>query len=335
MRSVGAASAKLAVFFVVVAVCAVFVVSALNTPVPADRVAYEAVFTDVSGLYEGNTVRLSGVAVGTVESVRLDGELARVRFTVDRARPLYDNTRAAVRYQDLVGQRYVELLPDRMPGRKIASGTTIPVERTTPSFDVSKLFNGFKPLFETIDTAQLNQFGQNLLRVLRGDGSGIGPALADLDRLTKYAKNSEAVIVLLIRNLGEVSESIGGKSAAVGDLVDQLGGILRQFSTQTGLILESVEKANRTMGPLIPLLEELRDIYDGNYQPLDALVRRLLPQTDQIVEILSLMPSLLSGLNSAVPPKGQPVALSCSSGPAPVPGIGAQVLDNQNLVVCR
>ncbi|WP_194835622.1 MlaD family protein [Nocardia sp. XZ_19_369] len=335
MNSVTAAAVKLGVFVAIVAVCSAFIVAALNTPVPEDKVSYDAVFTDISGLYAGDVVRMSGVAVGKVDSVELDGKHARVRFTVDRQRPLYDNTEAAVRYQDLIGQRYIEVMTAKPGGGRLAPGGTIPVQRTIPSFDVSTLFNGFKPLFDTLDTAQLNQFGTNILRVLQGDGSGIGPALADLDRLTKHAKSSEAVVVLLINNLGAISRSIGGKSAAVGDLVKQLNGVLNQFGSRTTMIVNAVEQANRTLVPLIPLLEELQGAYDDSYLPLDGLLRRLLPQTDQLVEILSLVPSLIAGLNQNVPASGTAKTYSCAGGELGLPGIGDVVLGNQKLVVCK
>ncbi|MFG1795096.1 MlaD family protein [Nocardia sp. NPDC049149] len=335
MNSVTASGIKLAVFVAIVAVCSAFVVAALNTPVPEDKVSYDAVFTDVSGLYQGDVVRMSGVAVGKVDAVSLDGTNARVRFTVDRQRPLYDTTEAAVRYQDLIGQRYIELMAGRPGGVRLAAGATIPVGRTIPSFDVSKLFNGFKPLFETLDTAQLNQFGTNILRVLQGDGSGIAPALADLDRLTKHAKSSEAVVVLLIHNLGEISRSISGKSAAVGALVQQLNGVLSQFGSRTATIITAIEQANRTMVPLVPLLDELRAAYDDSYLPLDGLLRRVLPQTDQLVEILALVPSLISGLNQNVPASGVAKTYSCADGELGIPGIGTVVLGNQKLVVCK
>ncbi|MFE9576582.1 MlaD family protein [Nocardia sp. NPDC006044] len=335
MNSVTGAAVKLGVFVAIVAVCSAFIVAALNTPVPEDKVSYDAVFTDISGLYTGDVVRMSGVAVGKVDNVALDGPRARVRFTVDRQRPVFDNTEAAVRYQDLIGQRYIELITPKTGGVRLGAGATIPVERTIPSFDVSKLFNGFKPLFETLDTAQLNQFGTNILRVLQGDGSGIGPALADLDRLTEHAKSSEAVVVLLIHNLGEISRSIGGKSAAVGDLVKQLNGVLSAFGSRTASIITAIEQANRTLVPLIPLLEELQGAYDQSYLPLDGLLRRLLPQTDQLVEILSLVPSLLTGLNQNIPAGGEAKTYSCAGGQLGLPGIGNVVLGNQRLVVCK
>ncbi len=75
MNSVTSAAVKLGVFFAIVAVCTAFVVAALNTPVPEDKVTYDAVFTDVSGLYANDVVRMSGVAVGKVDSVELSGIL--------------------------------------------------------------------------------------------------------------------------------------------------------------------------------------------------------------------------------------------------------------------
>ncbi|MFD0364256.1 MlaD family protein [Nocardia sp. GCM10030253] len=335
MNPVGGAAAKLAVFVAIVAVCSAFVIAALRIPVPDTDVSHSAQFTDISGLYEGDVVRMSGVAVGKVESVDLDGTLATVRFTVDGSRPIYDNTQAAVRYQNLIGQRYIELMNQQPTGTRLASGANIPVRRTIPSFDVSKLFNGFKPLFSTLDTEQLNQFGQNMLRVLQGDGAGIGPLLADLDRLTAFARDREALIVLLIRNLGEISREIGGKSVAVGDLVKELGGILRQFSSKTSTLVNAVTDANRALEPLVPLLEELEASYDDSYPPLAGLLRRLLPQTGQVVEILSLVPSLLTGLNNNMPADGFSRTFTCGAGEAGIPGIGQVVLGNQNLVVCK
>ncbi|NNH70756.1 MCE family protein [Nocardia uniformis] len=334
-KGIGSAAAKLVVFAIIVAACTGFIVTALRTPIPGDKVAYEAIFTDVSGLFDGDSVRLSGVAVGKVESVDLEQGRARVRFTVDATRPLYDNTQAAVRYQNLIGQRYVELLPGKPGGVKLPTGAVIPVERTIPSFDVSKLFNGFRPLFETLEPEQLNQFGTNLLRVIQGDGSGIGPVLADLDKLTKHAKSSEGVIVLLIQNLGAVSEEIGGKSAAVGALVNQLSEILRNFTDQMANVIVSIEKGDRVLGPLIPLLEQGRDAYDVAYGPLDGLLRRVVPQTDQLTQVLALTPGLVTGLNQSLPGEGYKPRITCSNGETQVPGIGTVILDNQNLVVCK
>ncbi|MBJ8344787.1 MlaD family protein [Antrihabitans sp. YC2-6] len=333
MITVRGAVLRLAIFVVIVTACSVVIVTALRTPVPGDKVEFEALFSDVSGLFAGDDVRMSGVQVGKVESVTLDGVNARVRFSVQADRPVYETTQPAVRYQNLLGQRYIELVQPDATATPVARNYAFPLAATIPSFDVSKLFNGFRPLFDTLDTAQLNQFGENILRVLQGDGAGIGPVLADLDTLTKYAKDREAVIVLLIRNLGEISNQIAGRSAQVGDLVEQLGGLLSRFSTKADEIVSATKEANRALQPAVELLEQLQGAYDESYLPLHGLFRRVVPRSDQWVEILSLVPSLLSGLNNRTPAAA--AGFACPTGGADLPGIGSAVLGNQRLVICK
>lgn len=334
MIKVGATLTKLAVFFVVTALCAVVIVTALRTPVSGPTSSYAAEFDDVSGLYVGDDVRMSGVQIGKVTGVELDGPIAHVAFEITDDRPVFASTQAAVRYQNLLGQRYVELVQKPDPGPVLTEGATIARDRTIPSFDISELFKGFEPIFDTLDTAQLNQFAENVLRMVQGDGSGLAPVLRDVDRIAEFAVQREAIIGLLIDNLGQISSTIGGKSAAVKDLIEELTGLVSRLSTEMEGVLGALDHANYGLGPLVGLVEGLRDAYDQGYMPIDGLLRRLLPQTDQVTEILALTPGLLTGLNRSIPAPGAQT-YSCSRGQQDIPGIGQVVLGNQKLVVCR
>ncbi|OZE32989.1 MULTISPECIES: MlaD family protein [unclassified Rhodococcus (in: high G+C Gram-positive bacteria)] len=335
MKKVAGPAVKLLVFFTVTAVCAVIIVAALRTPVGGPLSSYGAEFDDVSGLYVGDDVRMSGVQIGKVSSVELDGALARVEFEIEDRRPIFANTQAAVRYQNLLGQRYVELVQkDSATGAPLAVGATISRDRTIPSFDISKLFNGFEPIFDTLDTAQLNQFTENILRMVQGDGSGLGPVLRDVDRITQFAVQRESIIGLLIENLGQISDSIGGQSASVADLLEQLHGLVSKLSTQMDGVLASLDQANYGLRPFVGLMEGLERAYDNSYAPVDGALRRMLPQTEQVTEMLALAPGLLTGLNASIPEPGAQT-YSCSRGQQDIPGIGQIVLGGQNLVVCR
>src|SRR5262245_11636145 len=73
---------------------------------------YRAYFSDVTGLLVGDDVRIAGVRVGRVETIRLARDqpsVAEIRFTVDSGVPLAAGVRAHIRYRNLVGQRYVAL----------------------------------------------------------------------------------------------------------------------------------------------------------------------------------------------------------------------------------
>lgn len=329
------AAVRLSVFLLVIAGCTYVIVTALQSPVKGTTRSYSAIFSDVSGLFVGNDVRIAGVPVGKVTSIDLEDPYAKVTFTVVDTQPVYSDTRAAVLYQDLVGQRYVGLANPEPLGPVLAIGSEIPLDRTTPSFDVTKLLNGFGPLFDTLDPSALNLFAQNMLRVIQGDPSGIAPVLTDIEKLSKFAKDREGLIVLLIDNLGAISDQIGGKSQQVADLIHQLELVLSKFTSQIGGIVDAVKQANRVLVPAMSILEELQATYDDNYLPIDALLHRLLPQTGQIVDVLSLLPGVLAAMNQGLPAAGPGAQYTCSAGNVDVPGLGSVVLGNQRLVVCK
>ena len=87
---------------------------------------YSAVFSSASGLRPGQFVRASGVEVGKVEDVTLieGGSKVKVDFNVDRSLPLFDESRASIRYLNLIGDRYLDLSRGDS-NTKLAAGATI------------------------------------------------------------------------------------------------------------------------------------------------------------------------------------------------------------------
>ena len=66
MRSVTKSVIWLTIFTAISVVCTLIVLTALRSPVTGAVARYTAAFSDVSGLYAGDDVRISGVQVGKV-----------------------------------------------------------------------------------------------------------------------------------------------------------------------------------------------------------------------------------------------------------------------------
>lgn len=336
MRSTSTAVLWLTVFTAVSAVCAAIVITALRSPVTGTLSRYTATFSDVSGLLAGDDVRISGVQVGKVETIRLDGRTAKVDFTVLADHTVYHDTNAAVRYQNLLGQRYVEIIPPDTPGERLRAGAEIPLGQTIPSFDVTKLFNGFRPIFETLDPAQFNQFGENLLRIIQGDETGVGPFLHDLDELSTLAVNRQAVLKVLITNLAQISGALGGKSQQLFRMIATLNDVLSKFTSESQEFSDSIDRELPTFRNVVHLLQYIERIFDGTTTPLYDLLGRMWPQTPTIIAGLSLVPSLIQGMrDSLLDDKPARPAFSCSHGEVSLPGIGQVAFAEQNLVVCQ
>ncbi|SIJ54232.1 Putative Mce family protein [Mycobacteroides abscessus subsp. abscessus] len=185
--------------------------------------------------------------MGKVEKIHLDGKNARITFNVLTDHPLYQNTTVAIRYQSLVGQRYVEIAQAPTPSAPLAAGTTIPLGQTIPSFDIAKLFNGFRPIFETLDPAQFNRLTENILQLIQGDERGIGPILRDIDAVLKLSVDRQAALQTIITNLGDISKDLGGTSDQLFYLINDLNDVLEPFEKQA-------DEFNRAGADALPVL---------------------------------------------------------------------------------
>ena len=336
MRSVAKSVVWLTIFTAVAVVCTLVVLTALRSPVTGAVSRYTAAFSDVSGLYVGDDVRISGVQVGKVETIRLDGRIAKVDFTAQADHPVFTNTVAAVRYQSLIGQRYVELVQSAKSDTRLPEGGTIPLGQTIPSFDVAKLFNGFQPMFQTLDPAQFNLLGENLLRLIQGDESGIGPFLHDLDGISKLAVDRQAVITAMIRNLSAISEDLGGKSGQLFQLITQLNDVLTKFGSKAAEFQAALDSGLPVLRSTAHVLQYAERTFDGTTVPLYDLISRMWPQTPTIIAGLSLAPSLIQGMRDwLVDEQPATPTFSCSHGEVTLPGIGQVSFAQQNLVLCR
>jgi phospholipid/cholesterol/gamma-HCH transport system substrate-binding protein len=173
--------------------------------------SFSAEFSNASGLRAGQFVRASGVEVGKVKKVELvDGDKRiRVDFSVDRSVQLYQSTTAHIRYQDLIGNRYLELSRGTGEGaeRALPPGGFIPLSRTQPALDLDALIGGFKPLFRALDPQKVNAIASSIITVFQGEGGTINDILDQTAQLTDRLAESDQAIGEVINNLNTVLDT--------------------------------------------------------------------------------------------------------------------------------
>jgi len=185
--------------------------------------SYRAIFGNASGLKTGERVRIAGVLVGTVSGITVtDNNQAEVAFDVDDAYRLAASTRAAVRYQNLTGDRYLELLEGSGDPAPLRSGGEIPANQTSPALDLDLLLNGFKPLFRALDPEQVNQLSSELITVLQGQGGTIQSVLSHTGSLTNTLADRDQLIGEVVTNLNTVLGTIASRKDQFSATLDQL-----------------------------------------------------------------------------------------------------------------
>lgn len=234
--------------------------------------SYRALFTDVSGLAAGDDVRAAGVEVGRVDSLTLqrDNDVL-VTFTASDAVPVTRNTTLTVRYKDIVGGRYLEINQPTGPASPLLPGGVIPASRTQPALSLDALFNGFQPLFQGLQPAQVNQLSAELITVLQGEGGTIDGLLASIGSLTSTLANRDAVIGQVIGNLNQVLGTVSRHDSQLSDLVTRLQRLISGLAADRGPIGDSLGRIADLSGSLAGLLQSARPGISGTVRQVDRL----------------------------------------------------------------
>ncbi|MCK0516768.1 MCE family protein [Williamsia sp. DF01-3] len=220
---------------------------------------YKAVFTDSSGLKTGDFVRIAGVEVGKVESVEVyNNTLSRVTFDVDAANPLTTQTRAQVRYANLIGDRYLELADPGDGGGRLNTGGTIPVERTSPALDLDALLGGFQPLFKTLDPDTVNSISEQIVHLVQGEGGNIDQILSQTADFTDAIADRDALIGAVVTNVNTVLKSFDNNRQSLSNGLDQLQRLVSGLAGDAEPLAQAVANISDASGAVAALMQQVR-----------------------------------------------------------------------------
>ena len=181
MKELKGAAVRLGIFLTVCAMGAFLLVAVFGQVRFGEGKNYLAQFVNVSGLREGDIVRIAGVEVGKVQTITVNRDATvTVEFSADETVSLTEGSRAAIRYDDLIGNRFLALLEGAGPLQALKPGGTIPLARTESALDLDMLIGGFRPLFRALDPDQVNELTAQLIEAFQGQGPTIGSFLNQL-----------------------------------------------------------------------------------------------------------------------------------------------------------
>ncbi|WP_181697315.1 MCE family protein [Nocardia sp. GTS18] len=238
-------------FFVALSVIATYTIwSTLQRSVPGDTHRYSATFTDVLGLRAGDDVRIAGVRVGRVDAIDLvDRRHARVTLSVQSRQRLSTTTKALIRYQNLIGQRYVALAMGESPGEPLPADGAIPLERTESSFDVSTMLSGFEPLFSLLQPDDVNSLSETLVQALQGDGVSLSALITQAAALATTFAERDEILGAVISNLDDVITSLAHRSGELETLITQsralVSGLYDQGAVLSGAVTSIAESTTK------------------------------------------------------------------------------------------
>jgi len=301
MKGIAAPLVKLGIFTVATLMSVLVLGTLIQNTYLGGTEEYKARFVDASGLIAGSDVRIAGVRVGVVSSVELvDRDVAEVSFTVDEARRLPVGSIFAIKYQNLVGQRFLEVSRGNGPmNAMLRPGATIPESQTRPPLNLTVVFNGFKPLFQALSPNDVNQLTFEIVQVLQGQGSTVNSLLARTASLTQTIADRDAVIGSLINNLNTVLDTVNARDERLSGLIVSLQQLVSGLAADRVAIGSTLQPIADLTTTTAGLLEEARPPLRDDIVQLGQLSANLNANRGYVEEFLRLTPQKFNNFGRA------------------------------------
>jgi len=299
-NNLGPAILRLTVFVVVclLATSALFAVFA-QLRFGQER-TYSAEFATVTGLENGNFVRIAGVEVGKVKRIAVKdtstGPIALVSFSADDSVVLTQGTKAVIRYENLIGGRYLALEEGAGGATPLRPGATIPLDRTAPALDLDALIGGFRPLFRALDPEQINALTGELISAFQGQGGTINSLLNQTAALTNTLADRDELIDQVIVNLNNVLGSLAGKSRQFGSAIDSLSKLIQGLAARGTDVTNGVAHINNAARTIADLLAVARPPLQKVVHETDRASSLVMADHDYFDDLLNTLPDAYQAL---------------------------------------
>lgn len=283
---------KLAVFVVVTVLLSTVLATTIRGGTREDGTEYSAIFSDVTMLEEGDDVRIAGVVVGHVNEFEVyERDKAKVYFTMSGDRTLPANAHLTLRFRNMIGQRYMNI--EREPGPvqpMLPEGTTIGIENTTPAVDLTALFNGFRPLFTTLQPEDVNALADSLVRVLQGEGGTVTSLVQQTGQLTNHLADRDQVIGEVIDNLTRVLQTINERDVQFQQLVVTTRQLVEGLAAERDAIGSSLDSIADLTSSAENVVGATRPAVTESLDHLKVVTDDLVANEDKLSQVLKNMP---------------------------------------------
>jgi phospholipid/cholesterol/gamma-HCH transport system substrate-binding protein len=233
---------------------------------------YSAVFKDASRLEAGDTVRVAGIRVGTVRGVSLDADRrVVVSFDARRDIKLTGGTKAQIKYLNLVGDRYLELVDSPGSTKILPAGAQIPIDRTAPALDLDLLLNGLKPVIRGLNPQDVNALSASLLQILQGQGGTIESLFSRASSFSNALADNNQVIQQLIDELKTTLKTLSDDGDQFTEAIDKLEQLVSGLAKDRDPIGKAITALDNGTASLSDLLGQARPPLDGTVDQVKLL----------------------------------------------------------------
>lgn len=268
-----------------------------------------ATFARTTSLYSGAKVKVLGVPVGKVDSIKVKGTSVEVRISYDGDVDLPEDVHALIVPPSIVGDRFVQLAPAYESGATLEDGaelgldrTGVPIELDDTYAALDKLAVGLGPNGANKDGA-LSELVSATAENITGHGEAFNEAVREFAGAISTLAASSGDINDTVSNLGTLTSTLEGKDAELRALVENLASVGAELNGQRDEISTAVTELQGALGEVARFTRQNRAALTTSISSARDVSAVLSRRTDELSDLLDLAPVGLTNLASIYIPK--------------------------------
>jgi phospholipid/cholesterol/gamma-HCH transport system substrate-binding protein len=301
-------------------------------PFLGSSTAYHAEFAAAGGLASGNQVRVAGMQVGSVSSVRVSGGHVDVRFTVRSGVQLGATSAASVEVATVLGEVFLQV--DSAGPGVLRAGGTIPLARTTVPYTLLDAFGAVGQNVEQTNLPQLQQSLDQLAAALNGTSTAdVGATLTGLTKFAQALGSRQDELSALLANAKTVTATLAGNGAALVQLLGNGDTFLKMLTARHDVINRILSDTAQLGVELSGLVQrdgaQLSGVLD-NLQHITAVLAADRAQLENSIKTLGQFSVNFTNVTGSgpwvdlmLPAALEPDNVIVACGKAPKPGCGS------------
>ncbi len=271
----------------------------LPAPAGVDGPTYHlsADFGDVLSLTDGAKVKLQGVVIGEVTSIKTADFRAQVGMDIAEKFPLPKGSTFQIRFATPLGEDFVAVTPpDRAGAGRLADGAHVPVSATGDAPTIEDTFAALSVLLNGGGLDKLQSIAGELVTALRGRTGDARDVLVRLDTVVTSLDEHKGDIDRALDALASLSASLNRGTGLVEQALATFPATLRLVADDTdriAAVLARIAGLSRTVRDLLARGQDaLLADFDLLRPTLDALAEsrtRLIPTFESLVHFGKLL----------------------------------------------
>ncbi|GAA2343222.1 MCE family protein [Saccharopolyspora halophila] len=255
-----------------------------------------AYFDRAVGLYAGSSVRVLGVEVGQIESVRPEGPNVRVDMHVDDGVRIPRDVGAMVVAPSLVSDRYVQLTPAYTRGPVLASGAVLKPERTATPAELDELFANVNKLSEALGPDGANRDGalSDLINTsaatVDGNGQDLNTTIKRLGELSTVLSENRGDLFSTVDHLNQFTATLARSDQQIQELYGRMADTTTFLAGEREQLGTALQELAGALGEVQHFVRDNRENVSANVENLTGVTQALVDQREALAEVLDLMP---------------------------------------------